>query len=639
MGRFKEMKYLEIMNGKERRLPAHMSCQDLPVLLECIDMGRAEVHLIEILKASVQKAMQTLRTEDDGEPDPAKEGSGGGEAGSSDAKADSHVESSSTSIAAQVAKLGQLFDTLIAEQSSSGAALNEGPESPSLSRDQVFAGMLKHGYTAGHVSALLQVLDATGKSESKRGPQQISRVVFVESSLIAKAREAEQASSQTPEVSPAATAQEGYMLKMRRYQSIDEDLNIRADFVEMLVKLEERDSGITLSEQETQTMKRGKELLGAMDKLGKDSTAIATHAFAQPFTENIDVETESDRILYYECSLEQIQDLTEKYQWTVQDDVILEDDPFNVAADTNFMVKGIPRFPHNFGPDLAKLLAPTIINNTNIKNVTVCGHALDLELFRRGNEEVDLSFKTLEQAKKGTSGLKPYSLVYSIFLAECLRTFGARIVILDLRGHQISAEGLQLWADAVPSMARLRRLNGFELSEKKIQVKEQGSHHHLRRAINLRDFLSDSDAYGKRSEFERKPGEWLDLLQIVNNISDLVFADDWDTLNLMEQAFVCMQIRLHNITCVDGFYIRHGDKMLAPSLPAGRRRIHIILIAAVCAFSPGITGLNLDSTGVGETEMEELARDSSQLRHITTLSLRSNPLRARGLFLLHPAIM
>ena len=580
MGRFKEMKYLEIMNGKERRLPAHMSCQDLPVLLECIDMGRAEVHLIEILKASVQKAMQTLRTEDDGEPDPAKEGSGGGEAGSSDAKADSHVESSSTSIAAQVAKLGQL-----------------------------------------------------------------------ESSLIAKAREAEQASSQTPEVSPAATAQEGYMLKMRRYQSIDEDLNIRADFVEMLVKLEERDSGITLSEQETQTMKRGKELLGAMDKLGKDSTAIATHAFAQPFTENIDVETESDRILYYECSLEQIQDLTEKYQWTVQDDVILEDDPFNVAADTNFMVKGIPRFPHNFGPDLAKLLAPTIINNTNIKNVTVCGHALDLELFRRGNEEVDLSFKTLEQAKRGNSGLKPYSLVHSIFLAECLRTFGARIVILDLRGHQISAEGLQLWADAVPSMARLRRLNGFELSEKKavelsemkIQEKNKGSHHHLRRAINLRDFLSDSDAYGKRSEFERKSGEWLDLLQIVNNISDLVFADDWDTLNLMEQAFVCMQIRLHNITCVDGFYIRHdrqhGDKMLAPSLPAGRRRIHMILIAAVCAFSPGITGLNLDSTGVGETEMEELARDSSQLRHITTLSLRSNPLRARGLFLLHPAIM
>ena len=135
----------------------------------------------------------------------------------------------------------------------------------------------------------------------------------------------------------------------------------------------------------------------------------------------------------------------------------------------------------------------------------------------------------------------------------------------------------------------------------------------------------------------------MDLLQIVNNISDLVFADDWDTLNLMEQAFVCMQIRLHNITCVDGFYIRHdrqhGDKMLAPSLPAGRRRIHMILIAAVCAFSPGITGLNLDSTGVGETEMEELARDSSQLRHITTLSLRSNPLRARGLFLLHPAIM
>ena len=575
MGRFKEMKYLEIMNGKERRLPAHMSCQDLPVLLECIDMGRAEVHLIEILKASVQKAMQTLRTEDDGEPDPAKEGSGGGEAGSSDAKADSHVESSSTSIAAQVAKLGQL-----------------------------------------------------------------------ESSLIAKAREAEQASSQTPEVSPAATAQEGYMLKMRRYQSIDEDLNIRADFVEMLVKLEERDSGITLSEQETQTMKRGKELLGAMDKLGKDSTAIATHAFAQPFTENIDVETESDRILYYECSLEQIQDLTEKYQWTVQDDVILEDDPFNVAADTNFMVKGIPRFPHNFGPDLAKLLAPTIINNTNIKNVTVCGHALDLELFRRGNEEVDLSFKTLQQAKRGNSGLKPYSLVHSIFLAECLRTFGARIVILDLRGHQISAEGLQLWADAVPSMARLRRLNGFELSEMKIQEiqeKNKGSHHHLRRAINLRDFLSDSDAYGKRSEFERKSGEWLDLLQIVNNISDLVFADDWDTLNLMEQAFVCMQIRLHNITCVDGFYIRHdrqhGDKMLAPSLPAGRRRIHMILIAAVCAFSPGITGLNLDSTGVGETEMEELARDSSQLRHITTLSLRSNPLRARGLFLLHPAIM
>ena len=572
MGRFKEMKYLEIMNGKERRLPAHMSCQDLPVLLECIDMGRAEVHLIEILKASVQKAMQTLRTEDDGEPDPAKEGSGGGEAGSSDAKADSHVESSSTSIAAQVAKLGQL-----------------------------------------------------------------------ESSLIAKAREAEQASSQTPEVSPAATAQEGYMLKMRRYQSIDEDLNIRADFVEMLVKLEERDSGITLSEQETQTMKRGKELLGAMDKLGKDSTAIATHAFAQPFTENIDVETESDRILYYECSLEQIQDLTEKYQWTVQDDVILEDDPFNVAADTNFMVKGIPRFPHNFGPDLAKLLAPTIINNTNIKNVTVCGHALDLELFRRGNEEVDLSFKTLQQAKRGNSGLKPYSLVHSIFLAECLRTFGARIVILDLRGHQISAEGLQLWADAVPSMARLRRLNGFELSEMKIQEIDDGSHHHLRRAINLRDFLSDSDAYGKRSEFERKSGEWLDLLQIVNNISDLVFADDWDTLNLMEQAFVCMQIRLHNITCVDGFYIRHdrqhGDKMLAPSLPAGRRRIHMILIAAVCAFSPGITGLNLDSTGVGETEMEELARDSSQLRHITTLSLRSNPLRARGLFLLHPAIM
>ena len=50
-------------------------------------------------------------------------------------------------------------------------------------------------------------------------------------------------------------------------------LNIRADFVEMLVKLEERDSGIALSEQETQPMKRGKELLGAMDKLGKETLA------------------------------------------------------------------------------------------------------------------------------------------------------------------------------------------------------------------------------------------------------------------------------------------------------------------------------------------------------------------------------
>jgi len=29
---------------------------------------------------------------------------------------------------------------------------------------------------------------------------------------------------------------------MRRYQSIDEDFDIRADFVEMLVKLEERTS-------------------------------------------------------------------------------------------------------------------------------------------------------------------------------------------------------------------------------------------------------------------------------------------------------------------------------------------------------------------------------------------------------------
>ena len=57
MGRFKEMPYHDLMHGKERRLPPHMTCQDIPVLLECIDIGRAEVHLIENLKASVQKAM------------------------------------------------------------------------------------------------------------------------------------------------------------------------------------------------------------------------------------------------------------------------------------------------------------------------------------------------------------------------------------------------------------------------------------------------------------------------------------------------------------------------------------------------------------------------------------------------------
>ena len=107
---------------------------------------------------------------------------------------------------------------------------------------------------------------------------------------------------------------------------------------------------------------------------------------------------------------------------------------------------------------------------------------------------------------------------------------------------------------------------------------------------------------------------------------------------------------LHKITQVDGAYVQDPSScLLRPSFPAGRRRrsysgcMHMILVAAFCAPNPDrkikITGLALDNMDLGPKEMEELARESRQLCCITHLSLSSNPLQARGLFMLHTAVV
>ena len=641
MGGFKEMPYHDLMRGKGRRFPAGMRCEDIEVLLECIDIGRAEVSLVDNLRASVHRAimsqnLQNVVLEDAGEPDAAGEGGGGVKGGTSNRNNSSNTDSTDTAVIKH--ELGKLFDSIVAKRVAfeghghgRDEVLVQGPDSPRVSREELSTEMPKNGYTALDITAILQGMDAG----EKQGPQQISRKVFVELFFLVRARVGKQARARL--TSPAADAEKGYLLKLRRYGSDDERIRIQAEFeMQLHTKLHKIYSRFQpeVGRLEVLTQNGTRKIFSTVNDFGKDSAAVAMHLFTKDLTEPLDVETELDRSLYYECSLEQIHDLLEKYRGTVDEEVHLSDDPFNVAA--KFMQVGVSRFPLNFGPDLAMLLAPSIVANSSVKLVTISGVPLNLELLRSAEKEIDLSFDNLKRTHKGEPGLKPYTIVHAIFISEALRAFGAQIETLDLRGHDgISREGLELLADAVPYLTSLRQLNGLRLSL-----------NHPEHKIRLTDFLSSNSGPDGtlRTEFKWKSGEWLDPFQIFDNISDLVFPDAWETLNVMEQAFVCQQVRLHKITQVDGAYVKDPSSCsLRPSFPAGRRRMHMILVAAFCAPNPDrkikITGLALDNMDLGPKEMEELARESRQLCCITHLSLSSNPLQARGLFMLHPALM
>ena len=575
LGGFKEMPYRDLMRGK-RRFPAGMRCEDIEVLLECMDIGR-EVSLVDNLRASVHRAImsqnsQNVVLEDAGKPDAAGEGGGGVKGGTSNRNNSSNTDSTDTAVIKH--ELGKLFDSIVAKRSSSGVAfeghgngrdevLVQSPDSPRVSREELSTEMPKNGYTAVDITAILQGMDAG----EKQGPQQISRKVFVELSFLVQARDKHL-------TSPAADAEKGYLLKLRRYGSDDERIRIQAEFETQLhTKLHKiySRSQPEVGRLEVLTQNETRKFFSTVNVFGKDSAAVAMHLFTKDLTEPLDVETELDRSLYYECSLQQIHDLMEKYRGTVDEEVHLEDDPFNVAA--KFMQGGVSRFPLNFGPDLAMLLAPSIVANSSVKLVTISGVHLNLELLRSAEKEIDLSFENLKRAHKGEPGLKPYTIVHAIFISEALRAFGAQIETLDLRGHDgISREGLELLADAVPYLTSLRRLNGLGLSL-----------NHSEHKIRLTDFLSSNSGPDgtSRTEFKWKSGEWLDPFQILDNISDLVSpnalgtlnVNALGTLNVMEQAFVCQQVRLHKITQVDGAYVKDPSSCsLRPSFPAGRRR-------------------------------------------------------------------
>ena len=88
------------------------------------------------------------------------------------------------------------------------------------------------------------------------------------------------------------------------------------------------------------------------------------------------------------------------------------------------------------------------------------------------------------------------------------------------------------------------------------------------------------------------------------------------------------------ITDVDDYKIHKylsGDCLALNISTPVRRSLRMVLAAHYCQeMNGGITSLSIDSAGLDACDVQELCRDSFQLRRLQALSLRNNPFGARG---------
>ena len=287
-----------------------------------------------------------------------------------------------------------------------------------------------------------------------------------------------------------------YLLQLRRYEhTVD-----KATLIKKLLKSEKDAKGLLKSKENIDVSNTGEqpeneladvkseaakvaeetteEFLMLLGEIGMDSAKVLDFAIQHPdalMTDELHHRTQDllEEYLFYQVTADHIQHLVECYEETLSEHVVIPDDPFTLVRKTE---SDRMQAKSNFGPDLAKILAPAFVNNTNIKSLTLEGSRINMELLR-GARCIDLTHDYLQQEQKRVfeeqqiaaepielqwEEQKPYTTIHAIIIAEALRTFGSNVVRLDIRGHKIGEEGMAALAEAVPSLTSLSELNGLK---------------------------------------------------------------------------------------------------------------------------------------------------------------------------------